>query len=186
MNLTVQGLGCPGECSCSSPLGEVADYDVIVVGGQKYSANQLVDAQLIAKNPVKLYRGSDFINPYATVPSGQVIGRVYSYIKADQASAQRAASPLLMFYDSSGKAFYVKDDRNIDTAFLREQGVKTVAEETKEELEQKKRESDPVGYYLKRYGVPALLIIGGLVIAGGVIRDTVKTKVLTRKAEPAA
>jgi hypothetical protein len=157
-------------------LGDVINYDVIVVGGQKYTANQIVDKQLIAKGPVYLFRGNDFNKPYTTIPSGGVIGKVYSYIRIDQATGQIAKSPLLMFFDSAGKAYYTKDDSKIDTSFLKDQGTLTVAQETQKQQEEKEKAENPIAYYVKKLGLPVLLIGGAIYLAGTFGKEVIKDK----------
>lgn len=149
-------------CACSAPLGAVIDYDVIIIGGKQYSANQIVDSNFVASKPIKLYRGTDFNTPFATIPAGQVIGKVDSYIKATQSTGIRAGGPLISFLDSSGKSYYIKDDNAVSQAALKDQGTLTVAEEVKIEQEKADKENDPVTYYVKKLGMPVL--IGGGII----------------------
>ena len=174
----LSGLGCP-DCG-RMQLSGVADYDVINIGGKQYSANAIVDAQLIANRDVKLYRGAGtsegFTKSFATVKAGQPIGKVYSYLKASSNTGQIAGGPLLMFYDSGNQAYYVKDDNAIDQNFLKAQGADTVQEELKKEKEEEERQNDPISYYIKKFGLPVLLIGGGIYLAAQLGKEAVKAK----------
>lgn len=156
--LPLNGLGC--DCQ-RLQLGAVSDYDVIIIGGQTYSANQILDKNLIAKNDTLIYHG-DLKTPFRTVAAGNPIGRVYSYLRATGATGKNA----LMMYDNAdytGTPFYVLDESGgIDTSFLNDQGTLTVAAETKLQQDEAAKANDPAGYYLKKYGLPVLLIGGGI------------------------
>lgn len=86
-----------------------------------------------------------------------------------------------MFYDDGGKAYFIKDDSKINTAFIKEQGGLTVEEETKRDQEEKDKTDNPVMYYLKKYGLPVLLIGGGIYLVGTIGKEVVKAK-LTKPA----
>lgn len=176
------GLAC--NYGQSNSLGSVTDYDIIVVGGKRYSANQILDKQLIANGPVAIYRGSDFTKPYSVVKSGAIIGKVYSFIRLNQTTGQIAKSQLLMFYDSTNKPYYVKDDASVDSKFLQDQGALTVAEETKIEADEKYKNENPIMYYLKKVGLPVLLVGGGVYLAGTLGKEFIKSKVSKTAAEP--
>lgn len=158
-------------------LGAVVDYDVLKIGGVEYSANQILDRTLVAKTKTPIYMNSNWKTPAYYVQPGQVIGKVYSYMKP---SADRGGRSGLLFYNELGQAYYVLDESTIDTGSLKDQGAITVKQEVALEKEKEMRENDPVGYYLKKYGLPALLIIGGIVIVGGIARETVK-EVVSKK-----
>ncbi len=138
-------------------------YDVITIGGKQYSAEQILDTTLIAQGNVPLYLASNFKTPFLTIKAGQPIGKVYSYIRADQSTAKIAGSPLLMFYLSDGTTpFFVKDEAAISTQALTNAGVQTVAQQTAALQAQQDKQNNPIGYYLKTYGLKALLIGGGI------------------------
>lgn len=158
------GVGCP-DCGGSCGMGDVSDpslYDTITVGGKQYSANQLLDKNLVAAGTVPAYLGSDFTKPFITFKPGELIGKVYSYINPTQQTAITAGSPLLMFYTSNNRAYYVKDDAAINSQALKDQGTLTVAEETTALQEEQDKQNNPIEYYFKKYGWKVLLIGGGI------------------------
>lgn len=157
-------------------LGAVADYDVIVIAGKTYSANQVLDKQLVAARDVKLYRGNDFNTPFSTVKAGQPIGKVYSYIKATQSTGVRAGGPLLEFLDNAGRAYYVKDDNAISTAILKDQGALTYKDELEKEKEELQKENDPFTYYAKKILLPGVLLVGGIYLAVQFGKEYIKKK----------
>jgi len=69
-----------------------------------YSAADIVGNNLIAKRPVKLYRGSDFNNSFQTVPVGAIVGNVVSYLNSN------ASRPYLIwqFETPDGSSYYAK------------------------------------------------------------------------------
>ncbi|GHM98803.1 hypothetical protein WSM22_02930 [Cytophagales bacterium WSM2-2] len=143
---------------------DITNYDLITVGGKQYSANQIVGKSLTAEGTVNGYLTTDFTKPFMTFKKGQIIGTVYSYINAGQATAQRAGSPLLMFFTDSSmtRAYYVKDDSAISQQALKDQGTLTVSDENKIVQDEQEKANDPIMYYLKKVGVPVLLIGGGI------------------------
>ncbi len=167
----LMGLGC--QCQSQIGLGDVAsdltNYDLITVGGKQYSANQIVDKDLTAASNVGLYSGSNFKTPFATIKAGQHIGKVYSYIKPSQQIADQRdyVGGLLMFYtdptfqSSSNRAYYVKDEAAINQSALKDQGTLTANDENKIVQDEQAKANDPVMYYLKKVGLPVLLIVGG-------------------------
>lgn len=166
-------------CNCQNiALGAVSDYDVITVGGQQYSTNQILDKQLIAKAATPLYH-SDFKTPFRTVAAGQPIGVVYSYLKPSGSTGKSA----LMLYDNTqytGTPYYVLNEAQIDTQALQDQGTLTVSQEIQAEQDKLAQQNDPVGYYLKKFGLPALLIAGGVLLAATFGREFIKDKVLKK------
>lgn len=148
------GLGC--DCQ----LGSVLAYDQIKIGGKTYSVNQIIGKTITASVDTKLYS-----NPYGqgrvvgTVKAGQPIGIVYSYFRPEQADGRS-----WLMFDNGTTSFYVPNEVASGTG-LKDQGAITVADEIKKEQEEEARRNDPVGYYLKKYGLPVLLIGGGIYLA---------------------
>ncbi len=194
MNTFLPGLGCP-ECggTCAQKpgvvlhgfrgLGDVANYDQITVGGKRYSVGEIMDKTMYAENDVPVYSKTataplNWKTPAYIVKKGQAIGRVFSYLKP---STDHGAA--LMFYPKTDGAsyYYVIDNDKISSSAIKEQGVQTVAEQVKEEQDKKLREDDPVGYYLKKYGLPALLIIGGIIIVGKIGGAAVSSAIARKK-----
>jgi hypothetical protein len=148
----------------SLTLGAVADYDIIVISGKQYTANQLVDKNIIAAKDVTVYPSLFKDDGKFTIKAGQSIGRVISYLLATS-SSNPTGKIALMFETAYGKYFWLKDDRAISQQALKDQGTKTVDQEVKEEVQKAEKDNDPVGYYLKKFGLPALLIGGSIYLA---------------------
>lgn len=171
----LDGLGCGQDMGCACQkngfnLGEVKDYDLITIGGKTYSANQIIGKTVTAARETKVYSNAKGTRVVGTVKAGQVIGKVSSYILASSPNSDGRS--WLMFDD--GVNFTFVPNEAVSGSALKDQGTKTVAEEVKEEEEKKAREDDPWGYYIKKYGLPALLIIGAVIIANGVAKESVK------------
>jgi hypothetical protein len=168
----LMGIGCAGQCESLMGIGsatsDLTNYDIITVGGKQYSANQIVDKTLFAEGNVPVYLASDFTRPFMTIKAGQAIGKVYSYIRTTQETAKNAGSPLLMFYtdptfqSSSNRAYFAKDEAAISQTALKDQGAVNTTDETKIMQEEQARQDNPVLYYLKKVGLPVLLIGGGV------------------------
>ncbi|MGL6121690.1 MAG: hypothetical protein ACRC1W_01375 [Shewanella sp.] len=171
----LNGFGC-GPCG-GTCLGAVVDYDQITVGGKKYTVNQIIGKNVVAGKETKAFSGNRGTpRVVATIKAGQPIGIVASYARPQQADGRS----WLMFESGYNTVYWVPNEA-VSDAGLKEQGSKTVSQEIKEEQEAKKRQEDPVGYYIKKYALPALLIIGVIVIVGGVAKESAKAYV-TKKA----
>lgn len=161
---TVAKLGCGcgcGDCNGSHGMGAVSDYDQIKIGGKTYTVNQIIDKNIVASVDTKLYSGPrSTATIVGTVKAGQPIGIVYSYLRPEQADGRS----WLMFETSYNKFFYVPNEVASGTG-LKDQGTLTVSEEIKKEQEKLEKENNPVGFYLKKYGLPVLLIGGGIYLA---------------------
>lgn len=163
-------------CSCSpSPLGEgpgmrgvrlgaVSDYDIITIGGQRYSANQIVDKQIIASRDVTLYPSLFKDDGKFLVKAGQAIGTVFSYLLPSSKN-NPTGKVALQFERGYNQFYWLKDDNAVSQAALKDQGALTLTQEIKQENEALAKAADPVGYYLKKYGLPVLLIGGGIYLA---------------------
>jgi hypothetical protein len=145
----------------SLTLGAVTDYDVIVIGGKQFTTGQLLDKNIIAAKDVVLYPSLFKEEGKFIVKAGQSIGRVFSYLKPDSKS-NPTGKIVLQFEREYNKYFWLKDDRAVSQQALKDQGTKTVEQEIKEEAEKAIRENDPVSFYLKKFGLPTLLIGGGI------------------------
>jgi hypothetical protein len=124
-----------------------------------YKLKDIVDKTIYAKKDVRLYRiPSDTAQPYATIKAGSTVGVLYSMVYA---KAGRSVD-WLMFYDSNNKAYYVPvKTGTLDEALLKQQGVKTVEEQTKEKQKEEKKEAGLVSYYIEMY---APFIIGAIIL----------------------
>lgn len=155
-------------------LGEVANYDQITIGGKQYSVNSIVGRgiSLTATRDTKIYAGTHVGSKViATVKAGQQIGSPESYIRADQSAD---GNSWLMFYGSqtsvitgqnpnASGAFFVPNEA-VDPKNLKDQGVLTAAQEIKKEQDEKLKADNPVLYYAKKLALPALLVVGGIII----------------------
>jgi hypothetical protein len=167
----LDGFGC-NQCG-GTCLGAVTDYDQITIGGKVYTVNQIIGKTVTAGRDTKVYSNNKGAGAVlATIKSGQPIGIVYSYARPEQADGRS----WLMFESNTGKIYWVPNEAVAATG-LKEQGTKTVTEEIKEEQEKKAREEDPLGYYLKKYGLPAILIIAAAFIIKGAAQEGVKAVV---------
>lgn len=145
-------------------LGAVSDFDIITIGGQKYSANQIVDKQIIANRDVTLYPNLHKDDGKFTVKQGQVIGTVFSYL-LPSATGNPTGKVVLQFERGYNQFYWLKDDSAVSQTALKDTGTLTLTDELKQEEEEKQKQADPVGYYLKKYGLPVLLIGGGIYLA---------------------
>lgn len=135
-----------------------------------YRYKDLIDKTLFAKKETKLYRNAaNDAKPYATVKAGNAIGVLYSWV----GSKSNREIDWLMFYDANNKPYYVPMIANtLDEASLKQQGVKTVEELTKEKQDKEKKEAGAVSYYIEKY-VPYLL---GAIIIVPVLKSIIDKK----------
>jgi len=124
-----------------------------------YNLKDIIDKTIRAKKDISLYRNAiDTALPYATVKAGSNIGVLYSVVTA---KAGRSVD-WLMFYDNFNIPYYVPvKTGTLDSADLKEQGAKTVEEQTKEKQKQEKKEAGLFSYYIELY---APYIIGAIIL----------------------
>jgi hypothetical protein len=124
-----------------------------------YKLKDIIDKPIRAKKDVSLYRtAADTAQPYATVKAGSMVGVLFSIVNA---RAGRSVD-WLMFYDSNNKAYYTPvKTGTLDEVSLKQQGVKTVEEQTKEKQREEKKEAGLVSYYIEMY---APYIIGAIIL----------------------
>lgn len=135
-----------------------------------YRYKDLIGKTMFAKKDISLYRtASNDAKPYATVKAGSAIGVLYSWVGA---KSDRNID-WLMFYDATNKPYYVPMVANtLDEATLKQQGVKTVEQLTKEEQDKIKKDAGAVSYYIEKY-MPYLL---GAIVAVPVIKSIINKK----------
>lgn len=135
-----------------------------------YKLKDIIDKPIRAIKNVSLYRTAiDTAVPFAEVQAGSMIGILYSIVNA---KANRSID-WLMFYDSNNKAYYVPvTTGTIDELSLKEQGVKTVEEQSKEAENQNKKDAGIISYYIEKY-VPYLL---GAIIIVPVLKSIINKK----------
>ena len=183
----VYGVGCavvPVNGIQLGSVGAVTDYDTIRVGGGTYSVNQIVDKSIRANKDTKLYKGSRTNSEViGIVKAGDIIGRVYSYLRPDQTTDGKS---WLMFEKTYNNFYYVQNEA-ANTSDLKDQGALTVKEEVKKEEIEKFKEESPVEYYIKKYATKVIIGIGLIVLASTVGRTLVTEgikKIGSKKSEP--
>lgn len=168
------GLRCP-DCGGGCGISGVTDYDHITIGGKTYTVNQILDKVVTANRELTAYT-----RPGGTalfkIQAGQPIGIAFSYLRPDQSKDGRA---WLMFQKSYNNYFYIPADGAASKP-LEDQGALTVEDEIKKEQEELERKNNPVAYYLKKFGAPALLMIGGILVA----KEVVKGYFSAKKSDP--
>lgn len=160
----ITGLRGLNKKSLGTTVYDPKGFDIITVGGKQYTADQLLDKQLIASGSVNLYK-SDLKTVIRTVKSGQVIGFIYSYRKASQTPNGHV---VLMVYDNAGyngTPYYVIDDAAISTSALKSQGTLTVSQQQDAYQAQQDAEANPVTSFLKNYGLKIGLSIAAVYAA---------------------
>jgi len=153
-------LGRPGLAGLRG-LGDPANYDQIMIGGKTYSADQILDKTVVAARDTTLYRNTKATNVYTIIKAGQPIGKVDSYLKASSPNTDGRA--WLQFWSSS-QGYYYAPNEAVSGAGLKDQGTKTVKEEVKEIENQKLKDDNPTLYYAKKIALPAVLLVGAIVI----------------------
>jgi hypothetical protein len=151
-------------CQCQQhALGAVTD--VVKLGGRTYSIDQLLDKVLVASGPIRVYDRPGG-NVMFTVSSGQSVGKIYSF---NRPSATNGGQFWLQFDHPTAKwpngvpkAAWITSDSYVDTRVLETQGTQTLKQQMEAEKEKAERQEDPVSYYLKKFGLPVLLIAGGI------------------------
>lgn len=171
----VNGLGCPG-CggSCQSMNG-VSDYDVVTIGGKQYTVNQIINKTIVANRDVVLYPSLFSDTGKFTVKAGQSIGKAHSYLLPSNKS-NPTGKVVIIFERGYNVNYYLKDDNAVSTKSLKDQGALTLKEEQEAEADRIKREADPLGYYLEKYALKALLIGGGIYLAAKYGTEFIKGK----------
>lgn len=136
----------------------------------QYKLKDLINKSIIAKKDTRLYRNAaDNAVPYATIKAGSRIGVLYSFVSA---KAGRNID-WLMFYDINNRPYYTPViSGTLDTASLKDQGVKTVEEQTKEQQDKEKKEAGMFSFYLEKY-IPYLI---GAIIAVPVLKSLIDKK----------
>jgi hypothetical protein len=162
-----------------SQLGAVSDYDVITIGGEQYSANQLLDKNIVAKSDALLYPSLYNDTGKFLVKKGQSIGKVISWL--NPISKNNPTGKVVLQFDRNPNQikngivapqyFWLKDDKAVSTEALATQGTKTVDQEIKVEADKKELEESPVLYYIKKVGKPILYWSVGLYIGGIVLKE---------------
>lgn len=118
-----------------------------------YSVDKLIGKNLILNREVPVYRQRDDKKPIYRARAGQSAGTVYSWV-----TSAKTGDVFLMFMDKNKKPYFIntKDlSGSVDTRELKREGVLT----TKEIEAEKQKETAPVEYYIRKYG---LWLLGGL------------------------
>lgn len=125
-----------------------------------FNASDIVDKTLIAKIPLNAYtRPSTSSKVYATYKAGQTVGVVYSWIES-------GSNLYWMFYNGKKVPYYVPHaEGKFSISSLKDQGVKTTAQKTKEAEEANKTTGEKLSEvavdfatYLKWILIAALVV----------------------------
>lgn len=135
-----------------------------------YKLKDIIDKPIRAIKTVNLYRNAlDTATSFAEVKAGSMIGILYSIVNA---KAGRSID-WLMFYDNNRKAYYVPvQTGTFDELDLKQQGVKTVEEQTKQEADKAKKDAGLLSYYIEKY-IPYIL---GAIIIVPVLKSIIDKK----------
>lgn len=171
--------GMPLGCACQDKgIGAVVDYDIITIGGTRFSVNQIIDKKLIATRNTNVYSsGFDTSKPKYQVRAGETIGKVTSYLLP-----RAGRSNTWLEVQTSAGYFYVPNESvSGSVTTLKEQGAATVAQEIKKEQDQAQKEKDPLGYYIKTYAIPVLIGGGLIYLAATYGKEVIKAKLTKTK-----
>lgn len=157
----------------SFKLGALVNYDILTVGGEQYSANQLLDKNIVAKTDVMLYPSLFKDDGKFLVKKGQSIGKAFSYLTPT--SKNNPTGRVVLQFERSVNGtyqyFWLKDDKAVSTSALASQGTKTVDQEVQEEKDKAEKENDPIVYYAKKIGLPVLMWGAGIYVGVVVIKE---------------
>jgi hypothetical protein len=156
-------------------IGAVADSTIIVIGGVSYTANQVLDKTIIATKDVWLYPSLYREDGKFMVKAGQTIGKTFSWL-GPESKSNPTGKVVLMFERGYNQYFWLKDDRAVSQVALKDQGTLTVKEQVKQEQEAAAKEDSPIAYYIKKYGLPVLLIGGGIYLAANYGKTILQAK----------
>lgn len=127
-----------------------------------FELSDLINKTLIAKKAVKVY-DLPGRNEIGVVQPGNPVGVVYSWVGPDL-----AGNIYYAFQNPGGVFYYTKHEKGVyDISALKRQGVISVQDKIKEE------ELKSLPWYeqlIKKYGLTLLLGLGGIYIAGQVIK----------------
>lgn len=148
-------------------LGAVSDYDIITIGGNQFSVNQIIDKTLIAQGDVKVYTGAYDNAPVKYITkAGNPLGKVYSYLNPNPNIGNGIArsDSWLELQTGTNTFVFVRNESSLNTTALIDQGSLTVSQEVKQEQDAATKDADPIAYYFKKLAMP-VLIGGGLIYA---------------------
>ena len=142
-----------------------------------YNAQDIIGKTLIAAGPVTIYRAAnDSAAPVYTVPVGQSVGVVYSYLLPGSGRA----SLYWMFNDSNGRPYYTRHAAGVySLTALKDQGVKTTLEITKDKEAAAAAQAAanmPFTEWLKANIKTVLFIGGAVIILKSVLPELIKRK----------
>lgn len=125
-----------------------------------YSADQVIDKMLFARQPVKLKRvPEDSANVIYVVPVGAAVGKVYSWLDIKPGIRTNL---YWMFYDSNGKPYYAEHKEGLfDLGTLREQGAVSVKEQVEAERAKAETLKETIMTVLKWGGIGLGVVILG-------------------------
>lgn len=135
-----------------------------------YSAADLVNKTLIAKQPIAIKRlPLDSAPTVFTVLSGQPVGKVYSWL----AAGTGRQSLYWMFLDANNRPYYAPHSANsFSLSAIKQQGVVSV----KEAAEAEAAKAETTGDFLKKYAKTALYVIAAAVVLKSALPELIKAK----------
>lgn len=148
--------------------------------GETFNASQIIGKNLKAAVNINVRRTADVSSPsniLYVAKAGEIIGNVYSYVYGKGKDAAKIF--WMLDKDQSHPYRFVLHNPN---AFhfqnLKDQGSKTIKEETEE---QKKKEAENSGSWFDNLNVPDLLkkgayIVGGLLLGKWIIEAAMSNK----------
>jgi hypothetical protein len=163
----LSGLGC----DCNQPMMKVQRGGLSGLRGvgETFNAGEILGKSLVAKTTIPV-KDSPLDNGKVlyTVPSGSTVGVVYSYINPKtgqsvlnwQVDIPNPSNPAVRKYGYVAHGVGKFDVKNLII-----QGAESTDQKYKDEQDAKAKAADPVGYYLKKFGLPVLVIGGGIYLA---------------------
>jgi len=135
-----------------------------------YSADEIIGKSLIAKVPIPIRRDAKDNAPIVyTVPAGQNVGTVYSWLNVD---ANRSRL-YWAFYDQYKRPYYAPHQQGYyDISSLQQQGAMTV----KEQVEAEKAKTETTGDIIQKNFKLLLFVGAAVIIAKSVLPELIKRK----------
>lgn len=135
-----------------------------------YSVTEIIGKNLIAAAPVTIKRSPfDSAGSVYTVPTGQSVGVVYSYLMPKE----NRSVLYWVFKDSTGREYYAPHQQGLySLTALKDQGTLTVKEQT----EIKQEQSESLQTFLSKNIKIIVLIIAGAIVLKSVLPEIIKSR----------
>lgn len=119
-----------------------------------FNAADLIGKTLIAKKKLTAYNSSG--DPVGYVAAGQPAGVVYSYLEPKPGVREK----FMWAFEVNGFFYYIPHERGaFDVGVIKQQGVLTLEEKLKRELEQ--QDQDSRGWFAQLLGLPSSSQVSG-------------------------